>query len=150
MLEKIFRFGDYYRDQFIACVAHSIEPGAKVLDAGAGTCKYRHLFMHCDYKTQDFTQYHGADMKYGTIDYIGDITSIPVENESFDYVLCTEVFEHIPQPDLALKEFARILKPGGGGNHYRAIRLWNPHVSIPFLWRLYFVLVPTLFCRSWA
>jgi len=44
---------------------------------------------------------------------VGDITSIPVPDGSFDYVICTEVLEHVPRPDLAITEFARVLKAGG-------------------------------------
>jgi ubiquinone/menaquinone biosynthesis C-methylase UbiE len=44
---------------------------------------------------------------------VSDIVSIPVEDASFDAILCTEVLEHVPEPIRAIKEFARILKPGG-------------------------------------
>lgn len=44
---------------------------------------------------------------------MSDIISIPKSNGSFDAILCTEVFEHIPEPILAIKEFQRLLKSGG-------------------------------------
>lgn len=44
---------------------------------------------------------------------MSDIISIPVENDSFDAVLCTEVLEHVKNPYLVIKEFSRILKKGG-------------------------------------
>ena len=44
---------------------------------------------------------------------ISDISNIPVEGGSFDSVLCVEVIEHIPNPILAIKEFQRIIRPGG-------------------------------------
>lgn len=111
--DSVFHFNDYNRDKFIANVARSIPPGAKVLDAGAGTCKYKPLFAHCEYKAQDFAKYEGKEHKYGELDYIRDIAAIPAPDATFDYVICTEVFEHIPRPDLAIEEFARILKTGG-------------------------------------
>lgn len=53
------------------------------------------------------------DLEYGRIDVVGDITNIPLPDEYADVVLCTEVFEHIPDPLSALPELARLLKPGG-------------------------------------
>lgn len=47
------------------------------------------------------------------LDIVSDITRIPTEDESFDVILCSEVFEHIPDAIAAVREFARILKPGG-------------------------------------
>ncbi len=47
------------------------------------------------------------------LDIVSDITRIPVDDASFDAILCTEVFEHIPDAISAVHEFARILKPGG-------------------------------------
>lgn len=44
---------------------------------------------------------------------LGDIESMPFENESFEGVLCTEVLEHVPNPDIAVAEIWRVLKPGG-------------------------------------
>lgn len=44
---------------------------------------------------------------------LSDITTILELDASFDAVKCIEVFEHIPEPVKAVKEFSRILKPGG-------------------------------------
>lgn len=78
--------------------------------------------MHLEYVSQDFAKYDGSGDNKGlqvgkwdqeNIDIVSDITSIPQPDSSFDAVLCTEVFEHIPEPLLALKEFARLLRPDG-------------------------------------
>jgi len=112
-LNRIFQFNEYDRDRFIADAAETIPTGSKVLDAGAGPCKYKPLFGHCDYFAQDFGLYEGKEHAYGELDYVGDITSIPVPDNEFDCVLCTEVLEHLSRPELAIREFGRIIRPGG-------------------------------------
>jgi len=43
-----------------------------------------------------------------------ETTPLPVEDETFDYVLCSEVLEHMEQdPMFMLAELNRVLKPGG-------------------------------------
>jgi SAM-dependent methyltransferase len=42
-----------------------------------------------------------------------DATAISCEEASFDLVICNHVLEHIPDYMSALKEFFRVLKPGG-------------------------------------
>lgn len=93
-----------------------IVPGSRVLDVGAGSCPYRPLFAHCEYQTQDFTQLKEDQLRngaYGQIDYVCDATSIPVDDGSFDAILCTEMLEHVPDPVRVIGEFHRILRPGG-------------------------------------
>ncbi|MGE3549662.1 MAG: methyltransferase domain-containing protein, partial [Geobacter sp.] len=116
-LDEIHLFNQRTRDRWVAQKASVVMAGSRVLDVGAGTGPYRSLFTHCDYKTQDFKQFTGhkrdGGTEYGTIDYESDITAIPVPDASFDVVLCTEVLEHVPEPSAALKEMARIIRPGG-------------------------------------
>ncbi len=110
---RIYDFNYYNRDQWVASWAARIPKGSRVLDVGAGIGKYRSLFSHCDYRTQDFGQEPDTVGKYTPLDYISDIMAIPVPNGSFDVVFCTEVLEHVAEPIRAVKELARILKPGG-------------------------------------
>lgn len=42
-----------------------------------------------------------------------DLMNIPFESDSFDYIISSEVFEHIPHPYKAFAEIHRILKIGG-------------------------------------
>lgn len=104
------------RNKWVADRALSVPRGARVLDVGAGTAPYRSLFEHCQYETQDFVKYdgfRGSEGQYADIDYVSDITDIPVADATFDVVLCTEVLEHVPRPIEALREMVRITKPGG-------------------------------------
>ena len=51
--------------------------------------------------------------KYGQLDYVGDIWDISEKDNTFDAILCTEVFEHIPHPIKTIQEFSRLLKKDG-------------------------------------
>lgn len=42
-----------------------------------------------------------------------DDTDIPVDSDSYDIVLCTDVLEHLLDPEHAFSEIERILVPGG-------------------------------------
>jgi SAM-dependent methyltransferase len=118
--DEVINFAAYMRRAWIAEKAAKLRAGSKVLDAGAGECQYRELFAHCAYKAQDFAQYKGTDAgpqkerwSYGTLDYVCDISAIPVGDGEFDAVLCTEVLEHVPKPIDALCELSRVLRSGG-------------------------------------
>ena len=39
--------------------------------------------------------------------------TLPYPDQSFDYVACLEGLEHIENPQQAIREFARLLRPGG-------------------------------------
>ena len=38
----------------------------------------------------------------------GDLTELPFENDAFELVVCTEVLEHLGEPEAALRELARV------------------------------------------
>ena len=112
----LFAFNLVTRDRWVAKQAESLPAGARVLDMGAGSCPYRPLFAHCRYQTQDFTGLDDEQLRhgsYGSIDYRCDIAAVPVADGEFDAILCTEVLEHVREPIKAVREMARILKPGG-------------------------------------
>ena len=101
---------------------NKIPKGCSILDAGAGEQQFKRFCGHLEYVSQDFAQYKPQDLElglqvqkwdYGRLDIVSDIASIPVKSESFDVVMCTEVFEHIINPIEAIKEFSRILKKNG-------------------------------------
>lgn len=112
-LRRRYEFNRINRDEFVKQQAQRTRAGLRVLDVGAGRGKYRNLFAHCEYKAHDFGEEPGTIGEYTPLDYISDITEIPVPNQSFDVILCTEVLEHVPEPIQAVAEIARILKPGG-------------------------------------
>ena len=115
--------GSEERKQWVIDQLQKIPAGKTILDAGAGELKFKPYCKHLNYIAQDFGKYDPS-MEPGGIsggdtwdtsgcDIISDIIDIPLEDMSVDAILCTEVFEHLKNPILAVKEFSRLLKPGG-------------------------------------
>jgi SAM-dependent methyltransferase len=90
--------------------AAQVPPGGLVLDAGAGEAPYRSLFAGLTYESADFLQ---VDKPYAPPTYECDLTAIPVDDDRYDLVLCSQVLEHVPDPLAVLRELARVTKPTG-------------------------------------
>ncbi len=117
------------RNKFILKCINELPHGTKILDAGAGQLRWKDACRNLTYISQDFCQYDGTGDGKGLlsvgrgwnsdaeskkkIDIVCDIIDIPVEDKEFDAILCSEVLEHLQNPELAIKEFSRIIKDGG-------------------------------------
>jgi SAM-dependent methyltransferase len=51
----------------------------------------------------------------GVVAHVGHVEAMPLESDTFDFVVASEVLEHLSDEErrAGLKEIARILKPGG-------------------------------------
>lgn len=110
------------RDEWLEKTLAAVPPGLTILDAGAGECQYKKWCGHLQYTSQDFNQYTGKESDIGLqmgswnnsrIDIVCDVADMPLEDEVFDVVMCTEVLEHVPDPVRVVREISRVLKRGG-------------------------------------
>lgn len=113
-------FNPNIRDDFIKTHASKLPPKTKIIDVSSGNKPYKEIFSHCEYLSHEFNgnsnildTFRGEKTKKLDHDIYSPIDAIPVSNDEFDFVLCSEVFEHIPEPIKAMKELVRICKPGG-------------------------------------
>lgn len=90
--------------------------GSTILDIGCGTGLItRHLEAELTVGL-DINQWaiERAKVRSPSVDFItGDAENIPLKPNLFDAVICTEVLEHLPQPEKAVQEIFQVLKHGG-------------------------------------
>ena len=86
----------------------NVPPDGRVLDYGCADTPYRRFFPSTvDYVAADLP---GNPLASVEIDPAG---TVPLESESFDAVISTQVLEHVEDPDVYLAECRRVLRPGG-------------------------------------
>jgi SAM-dependent methyltransferase len=80
----------------------------RVLDVGCGVKPYYPFFepYASEYVGVDVVENPAADLQ-------GAVESLPVEDGSFDLVLCIQVLEHADDPARAVRELRRVVAPGG-------------------------------------
>jgi len=109
---KLQDIGRWYVTSFVEHVARNLPTGSSILDAGAGESVYRRFFSHCDYRAIDLAVGESR-WDYSNLDYVGPLHAMPIDDETFDAVLCTQVLEHVEWPRESVKEMHRVLKRGG-------------------------------------
>jgi len=100
-----------------------VRPGALWLDAGCGSgVVAREIATHganviaVDASPKMLTQArHDKHPTAGSIKYqlIDSVESLPFDDGVADGVLCSSVLEYVENPDSALREFFRVLRPNG-------------------------------------
>lgn len=58
-------------------------------------------------------EYHTADLSQPGVMHNVDIAHLPFEDESFDFIWCSHVLEHVPKDLRAMSELSRVLRSTG-------------------------------------
>lgn len=109
----------------VALYLARIGPQARILDCGVGNGS---LSIALDGTLKEPVAYHAIDTSAEMLAQANsrmqnaglrpcllqaDILSLPYDDQSFDVVMAAHVLEHLPDPQRAVDEMVRVLKPGG-------------------------------------
>jgi SAM-dependent methyltransferase len=89
-----------------------LDPGARVLDAGAGEASHARFFARQHYVGVDLAVGDAA-WDYGKLEAIADLTALPFRDGCFAACINIVTLEHVREPACALREIGRTLGPGG-------------------------------------
>jgi SAM-dependent methyltransferase len=118
----------YIRDCFAgsapdAIFMDGVGPGSKVLDVGCGPGFWVRYFLR-----QGVREVHACDLTQTAVALtrrslelfgleadvrVGNAEALPYPDATFDHVNCQGVIHHSPSPASAVREFHRVLRPGG-------------------------------------
>ncbi len=102
------------------CSAISDAPIERVLDLGCGTGRFTAALAHAFRCPAIGVEPSAAMLAVASsrdesnVEWkLGDAENIPLKSQSVDLVFMSQVFHHLSQPQRALNEIERVLKPGG-------------------------------------
>jgi SAM-dependent methyltransferase len=84
-----------------------------VLDLGSGDRRHESLLNGQVQRWVALDWPAPGDSRADAADVHGDAAAVPFAAESFDGVLCTQVLEHVAEPQRIFEEIRRVLRPGG-------------------------------------
>jgi arsenite methyltransferase len=123
-METLYRTRDVFRRRRLVGEALAAAPGDRVLDVGCGPGFYLAELAEQVGPTGSVT---GVDASPQTLElarrrtqgrgnvtlHQADATALPVGDAGFDAALSVQVLEYVADPDAALVELRRVLRPGG-------------------------------------
>ena len=88
-----------------------ISPTDRVLEIGGGCMPFWRTDVQCDNDLTESRERAGP-LERRTPLVCGDITALPFRNQSFDFVICSQVLEHVTDPVRACAELSRVAACG--------------------------------------
>jgi len=110
-----------------------------VLDIGCGPDPLSENFRHMSHRLVGLDKekrYLGEARKISSLELVlADGTDLPFKDESFTFVLCNDVLEHVADSERLAKELLRVLAQGSATYIQCAGRyqIMEPHFLLPFL-----------------
>ncbi len=96
------------REIFKKWIAREQGRDLQVLDVGGRVHPYRSLLQN------RIRHYVAIDIKQTPlVDIVARGEQIPLADERFDLVICTQILEYVMHPETVISEIYRVLKPGG-------------------------------------
>ncbi len=161
-LEALYGTRDVLRRRRLVREALAVAPGERILDAGCGPGFYVAELLDqvgpagsvvgVDGSPQMLAAASSRCEGRNNVSFLpADVTALPVEDRSFDAVLCVQVLEYVEDVDAALAELHRALRTGGRAVvwdvdwatvslHSRdstrtrqVLRAWDEHLAHPSL-----------------
>lgn len=93
-------------EEFMQYASTKMRKDSFLLDAGAGPSPYKNYFYQCKYEASDV-------LPASNINLVCSLDLIPRNPNTYDYIINTEVLEHVKNPSKVILELYRVLKPGG-------------------------------------
>lgn len=94
------------------------DPGQRILEVGSGGGHVLRMFRRAKLTAVDVSEdflntarenLQGYDVEF----HLGELRALALPAASFDRIICTEVLEHVAEPEPILQEIGRLLKPSG-------------------------------------
>lgn len=125
-LNKLYESQDAKKRRNIVLRALNPQPGEKILDIGTGL---GHLALEMAEKTGKDSSIIGIDLNEPMLELArqkcenkswiefqnGNASSLPFSDNFFDAAVSIQVYEYLKDPNEAICEMQRVLKPGGRG-----------------------------------
>lgn len=118
--------------------------GKKILEVGSGAGRFTEILLEAGASVISFDYSRAVEANYlsnrdkgDVFIFQGDVYDMPVDDASFDYILCYGVLQHLPHPDTAFRALFKKLRPGGAISidYYPKTSKLSPWVQPKYFWR---------------
>jgi SAM-dependent methyltransferase len=144
MGHRLPRYSEFYELQTYLDVLGTLKPG-RLLDVGSGTGALSNLFSLLGWNVTA-CDYDASAMKFPGCRFVqADLNKdMPFEPGEFDAIVCKQTIEHLENPNHLIREFARVLRPGG------SVMISTPNIaSLRARWIFLTQGVPAFFENYW-